>query len=266
MVIGRIKLRHLRAVFEIARRRSLSRAADALALTQPAVTKTLAELEAALGARLVERGRGGARLTPAGNAFLPRAIACLAELDAAVRSVDQAEAQRAWTAHVGALPTVAARLMPGAVHRFRAAAPEAVVQLSTGGTAALLDRLRAGGLDLVVGRLAAPERMADLAFVHLYSEPVRLVVRTGHPLADKPLDPSWLGAFPVILPDAEAVIRAAVERLLMALGASLPPDRIESVSPSFGRAFVQESDAVWIISEGVVARELAAGTLVALDI
>ena len=70
----------------------------------------------------------------------------------------------------------------------------------------------------------------------------------------------------MILPDREAVIRPSVERLLITLGIGEISDRIESVSTSFGRAFVLDTDAVWIISQGVVGRDLRGGGIVALDI
>ncbi|GMG82158.1 pca operon transcription factor PcaQ [Paralimibaculum aggregatum] len=263
----RIKLRHLRCFHAVARQGSLAGAAAALALTQPAVTKTLQDLEAILGVRLVERGRKGAELTAHGRVFLPRAAACLGELERAVTSVSRSRERAEWTVRIGALPTVAAGFVPVAIRAFRAEGATAPVRVVAGPNLHLLGELREDRLDLVVGRLAAPEAMGDLAFLHLYSEPVRLVVRAGHPLlAQVPLEPGRIADYPVILPDADAVIRPSVERLLIAHGIGELPERIESVSTSFGRAVVLDSEAVWIISEGVVARDLADGTFVALAI
>ncbi|MEM6354057.1 MAG: pca operon transcription factor PcaQ [Pseudomonadota bacterium] len=267
MIDPRIKLRHLRCFLAVARDRSLARAAETLTLSQPAVTKTLQELESVLGARLFERGRRGAALTDAGKLFLPRAAGCLAELERAITSLRRGADAARPALRLGALPTVAASFVPDAVRRFRAADPETVVRIVAGPNLHLLQQLRADALDLVVGRLAAPEAMADLSFVHLYSEPVRFVVRDGHPLLEAgSAQTERIADYPVILPDPDAVIRPAVERLLIALGIAALPHRLESVSTSFGRAFVLDSDAVWVISEGVVARDLARGDLAALDL
>ena len=231
------------------------------------MTKTLQELELILGATLIERGRKGAELTDIGEVFLPRAAACLSELENAVNSVSQVHERTEWTVRLGALPTVAAEIVPAAIRRFKEEGATATVQVVAGPNLHLLGLLRADRLDLVVGRLAAPELMTDLSFVHLYSEPVRFVVRRGHPLLAEPrLDPQRITRFPVIMPDREAVIRPSVERLLITLGIGEVPDRIESVSTSFGRAFVLDTDAVWIISQGVVGRDLRSGEIVALDI
>jgi LysR family pca operon transcriptional activator len=251
----------------VARRRSLAKAAEALALSQPAVTKTLQELESVLGVALIERSRLGAELTSFGEVFLPRASACIIELESAVDSVAQVRTRLEWTVRVGALPTVAARMMPMAIQRFRDQGAEAIVQIVTGPNAHLLELLRNDELDAVVGRLAAPERMSDLSFIHLYSEPVRFAVRAAHPLAGaSPLDLSRIAEFPFIVPDSEAVIRPAVDRLLITLGIGALPNRIESVSTSFGRAFTSDTDAIWVISEGVVARDLESGAMTILDV
>ena len=157
--------------------------------------------------------------------------------------------------------------MPHAISRFLAEGTGSPVKVVTGENAVLLEQLRMGDLDLVVGRLAAPEKMTGLSFEHLYSERVLLTVRAGHPL----LEPGTnvferLGAFPVLMPTRNSVIRPIVEQFLIAHGIPAPVTQIETVSDAFGRAFVRMSDAVWIISEGVVAGDIADGRLVALPI
>jgi len=172
-----------------------------------------------------------------------------------------------WTVRVGALPTVAARMMPDALRQFKEHDAEATVSLITGPNVHLLELLRNDSLDLVVGRLAAPELMGDLSFIHLYTEPVCLVVRPDHPLLDEhPQDVPRITKFPVIVPDQNAVIRPSVDRLLITLGVGRLANRIESVSTSFGRAYTSDTDAIWIISEGVVSRDLKSGVLVRLDV
>ena len=260
----RIKLRHLRCFLEAARRARLAAAADRLGLGQPAVSKTISELEAIVGARLLDRSRRGAELTPAGAVLLPRVAASLGEI---ARGLEDLGGGAREAVRVGALPTVAAHVMPRAVRLFCERDPEPVVRLMPGPNTYLLDLLREDRLDLVIGRLGAPEAMSGLAFAHLYSEAIRFVVRPGHPLlGPSPPPPERLAAFPFVVPDPDAVIRPAADRLLIALGVGRPADRIESVSSAFGRNYVRETEAVWLISEGVVARDLADGTLAALPI
>jgi LysR family pca operon transcriptional activator len=109
--------------------------------------------------------------------------------------------------------------------------------------------------------------MAGFSFEHLYSEKVRFVVRAGHPLLSPGISVfDHLHEFPVLIPTRQSVIGPIVEQFLIANGVPALPIRIETVSDAFGRAFLRTSDAVWIISEGVVAGDVADGTLAILPV
>jgi LysR family pca operon transcriptional activator len=262
---GRVRFRHLRTFLEVSRQKSVARAAETLCVSQPAVTKTLRELEAALGVAVVERDGRGIRVTRAGEIFLRHAGAAVTALREGIESVTRDGAAAGRPIRVGALPTVSAHIMPVAMRIFLKEDTGAAIKIVTGENAVLLDQLRAGAQDLVVGRLAAPEKMTGFFFEHLYSEQVRFVVRAGHPLLARGVDAfALLGGFPVLMPTRESVIRPYVDRFFIANGITPPPTAIETVSDSFGRAFLRQSDAVWIISSGVVADELASGAFVAL--
>lgn len=263
----RIKFRHLQAFVEVARQKSVNKAAELLHVSQPAVTKTIRELEDMLGVALFERDGRGIRMTRYGEVFQRHAGATMTALRQAVDSVSQEAARAGAPVRVGALPTVSARIMPQAMTRFLAEGTVTPVKIVTGENAVLLEQLRVGDLDLVVGRLAAPDKMTGLSFEHLYSERVLFVVRTDHPL----LAPGTnlfdrLQDFPLLMPTRNSVIRPVVEQFLIAHGVSVPATQIETVSDSFGRAYLRMSDAVWIISEGVVAGDIADGVLAALPL
>ncbi|CAG0985721.1 MAG: pca operon transcription factor PcaQ [Rhizobiaceae bacterium] len=262
-----IKFRHVRTFLEVARTAAIGKAAAVLNVSQPAVTRTIRELEEALGAAVIEPDGRGIRLTAAGEAFRRHAGASVAALRQGVDAVRAAGAEAEKPVRAGALPTVSARVMPAAVRRYLAEMPAGRLKIVTGENAVLLDQLASGGLDLVVGRLASPERMVGFTFEHLYSEQVLFVVRAGHPLLDRsPFDVAEMAKFPLVMPTATAIIRPFVERFLIAHGLPDPGARIESVSDSFGRVFVRDSDAVWAISEGVVIGDIASGALAALPI
>jgi LysR family pca operon transcriptional activator len=257
-----ISYRHVRCFIEVARLSSVGQAAATLNISQPAVSKTLRELEERLGAALFERAGRRLRLTTAGRLFQKHAGLSLAELDRGVRAL--AGPAEGDVLAVGVLPTVATRVLPKAALAFARAAPAACLRASTGPNRFLLSQLRDGSLDLVVGRLAAPDEMAGLVFEQLYSETVVAVVRAGHPLLAAPGAP--LAGFPLILPPPDAIIRQVVEQHFLSTGRELPRPQVETVSLALGRGLAQASDAVWFISAGVVAEEIAAGTLVALDL
>jgi LysR family pca operon transcriptional activator len=267
MVENRIKFRHLQTFLEVARQRSVGKAADVLHVSQPAVTKTIRELELALDVKLFEKDGRGIRITRYGEVFLRHAGASVAAIQQGIDSVSRAQLSAGPPLRIGALPTVAARLMPNAVRLFLDEKTGSPIKVVTGENLVLLEQLRVGDLDLVVGRLAAPEQMTGLSFEHLYSEPVKFVVRAGHPLLKaRSFDFARVREFTILMPTRNSIIRPFAERFLLAHGIAELPDAIETVSDSFGRALLRQSDAIWIISEGVVANDLADGTLATLPV
>ncbi len=262
---ARIKFRHLQCFLEVARQGSVMKAANVLAITQPAVSKTLKELEETLDVHLFDRTTRGAKLTAFGEVFLRHAGASVAALRQGVDGIAQVRNRGGAVVKLGALPTVSAGIIPRAIRTFKARVTGATIHVVTGDNAVLLAALRVGELDLVVGRLAGPEQMTTLAFEHLYTEPVRFVVRPGHPLTrETGFALTRILEFTVLLPSEDSIIRPYVDRFLIANGIGMVPDRIETVSMPFGRRYVRSSDAIWIISHGVVAEDIETGDLVEL--
>lgn len=267
MIDSRIKFRHLQTFVEVARQKSVIKAAGLLHVSQPAVTKTIRELEDILGVALFERDGRGIRITRYGEVFQRHAGGVLTALRNGIDSVSQERVRGGPTIRVGALPTGSTRIMPQAMRLFLGEDTGSRVKIVTGENAVLFEQLRGGELDLVVGRLAPPETMTGLSFEHLYSEQVVFVVRPGHPLLDTGrFDFDRIGDFPVLMPPQGSVIRPFVDRLLIANGAPELPVQIETVSDSFGRAFLRDSDAIWIISMGAIANDLEEGALAILPL
>lgn len=261
----RIKFRHLEAFSAIARARSFKRAAEQLNLTQPAISKTLKELETILGVVVMERSRAGVTLTPQGEVFLQFAEQSTAALRHGLRSLRAADTA-AGRLSIGTLPSVASSLLPRAVLDFTQTNPDTLLEVHEGPHHDLIARLRSGSLDIVVGRLGRPETMVGLGFQQLYTEDVIVVARPDSPALTATTFED-LRRFRVLYPPQDSAIRPLVARLLIALGVPLFHNRIETTSPAFGRAVVlADAATVWIISRGVVAQDLAAGRLVPLDL
>lgn len=263
MIDRRIKFRHIQCLVEIAREGSFKIAAEKLFLTQPAISKTVKELEEILGATLMERSRSGVTLTREGEVFMHFSQMSLASLQQGLDGVEQASRSEREMLTVGALPSVAAWLMPKVAARFSDLAPQAKLRIMDGPHGYLVERLRLGELDMVIGRLGRPETMQGISFTQLYNEKVVLVVRPGHPLLEAPAL-ARIGDWQVIMPPEGSAIRPLVERFLISNGIGKLPNQIETVSGAFGRIHTQTSDAIWIISGGVVAGDVADGGLVKL--
>jgi LysR family transcriptional regulator, pca operon transcriptional activator len=261
----RIKLRHLSCFLEVARLKSVVNAADALNISQPAASKTIQELEELLGSALFDRSRRNLFLTPFGEVFYRYAGTSLAALRQGIEAAGGAH--EATVVKVGALPTVSARVLPGAVQAFTAEAQSARTRIVTGPNGYLLSLLRTGDVDLVIGRMAEPEAMLGFSFEHLYSERVVMVVRPGHPLLkERKFNLGMIEPYETLMPTPDSVIRRLVDRLLLANGVKNLRSEVETVSNAFGRSYVRQTDAVWMISEGVVAGDVADGQLALLPV
>lgn len=261
----RIKFRHLDAFSAIARARSFKIAAEQLNLTQPAISKTLKELEDILGVIVMERSRSGVSLTPQGEIFLQFAEQSSAALRHGIRSIQGSDAISSQL-RIGALPSVASSLLPRAVIQLSEQNPNTLIEIHEGPHLDLTTRLRGGGLDLVIGRLGRPDTMVGLSFQQLYSEKVVVVASPKSP-ALSIQNPAEIAKFRVLYPPKDSAIRPLVARHLIALGVPLFSNRIETASPAFGRAVtLSDPNTVWIISRGVVANDIKAGRLKMLDI
>ncbi|MFK7862039.1 MAG: LysR substrate-binding domain-containing protein [Granulosicoccus sp.] len=263
MIDSRLRLRHLRCFLETGRLGSLSAAAKALHVSQPAASKTLRELEDILGVALFDRTGRRLVLTRAGKTYQQYAGTAMVDLQRAHSLVLDEPAQRIKLS-VGALPTASTELMPTAALEFMRLRPDCLMRITTGPNWMLLSQLREGELDMVVGRMASAQNMDGLTFLQLYSEKVVPVVRPEHPLNT----PNWtagdLANYPLMLPPSGAVIYPMVRAYLHNNTMGNPDPVFENVSLTFGRNVVRRSDTVWFISQGVVLDDLNAGTLVAL--
>ncbi|MDF3831727.1 LysR substrate-binding domain-containing protein [Cupriavidus basilensis] len=268
-VSSRIRFRHVSCFLAIAQERNLRRAAERLHLSQPAVSKTLVELEALAGARLVERGRQGATLTPAGEHFLRHAVGVSHALESAVAALAGAQAPATVVVQLGALPTVASGLLPQAISRLHAQRPHAGVRLRTGTNAELLTALKAGELDFVVGRMAEPSMMQGLSFELLYAESLAVVVRPHHPLLAEPGGGASLQsvlAYPLVVATTGTVPRHHTETMFQSHGLRLPAACTETLSTSVARLLALRSDTVWITPERVAQDDVDHGWLVKLPL
>ena len=263
--LGRIKLRHLQCLVAIAAHRHMGQAADALGISQPAISKTLSELEDAVQAQLVVRSKRGVWLTEKGQVLLRYAGSSLRTLREGLDHISSEIRDDVAVIAMGTLPTVAPTIGPQAASLFKRNWPSVRLSVHTGVNAGLLALLKRGELDLVLGRVAEPSEMLGLSYEHLYEEPVVVVARPGHPLAAAArVEPAEIAACGMVLPLPGTAIRHTIDSYLVRHGVGVGREAIETLSDAFARSYVASTDAVWLIALGVVERDLAAGALVRL--
>ena len=191
-------LRQLRYLQLLAKHGSFSRAAEAAHVTQPTLSAGIQELERVLGSPVVERGRGGAILTPVGEAAARQGEDILARAEDLVEAARAAGRPLSGRFRLGVIPTVAPFLLPRALPRLRERHPELKLFLREEPTARLLAALRAGALDAAL--IALPYDTAGLELAPVGSDELEAVLPAGHPLSDRDsLDPAALDGEELIL-------------------------------------------------------------------
>ncbi|EEP4106264.1 LysR family transcriptional regulator, partial [Salmonella enterica subsp. enterica serovar Virchow] len=262
----RIRLRHLHTFVAVAQQGTLGRAAETLNLSQPALSKTLNELEQLTGTRLFERGRLGAQLTVPGEQFLTHAVKVLDALNTAGQALNRKEDASADVVRIGALPTAALGILPAAIGRFHQQQKSTSLQVATMNNTMLLAGLKSGEIDLGIGRMSDPELMGGLNYELLFLESLKLVVRPGHPLLQETITLSRVMEWPVVVSPKGTVPRQNAEALLQSQGCKMPAGCIETLSASLSRQLTVDYDYVWFVPSGAVKEDLRQATLVSLPV
>ena len=246
----RIRLRHLHTFVAVAQQGTLGRAAETLNLSQPALSKTLNELEQLTGTRLFERGRLGAQLTLVGEQFLTHAVKVLDALNSAGQALNRKEGL----------------ILPTVIGQFHKQQKDITLQVATMNNTMLLAGLKSGEIDIGIGRMSDPELMSGLHYELLFLESLKLVVRPGHPLLQETVTLSRVMEWPVVVSPKGTVPRQNAEALLQSQGCKMPAGCIETLSASLSRQLTVDFDYVWFVPSGAVKDDLRRGVLTALPI
>lgn len=231
-LLGKLRFRHLQLLANVHARGSLHAAAEAMHLTQPSLSKALAEVEAAFGFPLFERGPRGLTATADGRLVLDSATLLLAELAHLHRSTLEQPASA--VLRLGMPPFVAQAHVPAVVAQLSAVAPLLRLQLREGRVPALVQALLDGQLDALITSYAAEisQAGAGLCFEKLHDSTVAVIAPPGHPLARR-ARLAWAGLLKErwILPDRGTTLRRWVDEVFAQSGQLAPAPWIESSNP-----------------------------------
>lgn len=276
-----MELRQLLHFLALAEERSFRGAGERVHLTQQAVSKSIAQLEARLGVQLFERDGRNVTLTAFGELLRPHAQAVTAELRQFEDALDAQLGVRAGRLRIGATPSTLGDIVPAALSQVQSLHPQLLVSVHSADWDSLASRLLRGEIDLVlsteptgaVDELIAVERLC----------PARIVVlaAAGHPLAagaaaedhgairpapTPPPPPQRLLEYPWIeivnLPRAEQDLR----EYFAAAGLEPPVARTRAESAQFAIAWLERSDALCAMSDRAAARDIESGRVIALGV
>lgn len=176
-----VTLKHLRSFIEVARQGNFTRAAEALSVSQPALTIAIGQFEDEIGVRLFDRTTRRVRLTGEGEAFLPTAVRLLEDFDSALADIREVAERRRGRVGVAALPSVAVRLLPDLLARFSERYPGIQVHLHDDNASGVQERVGRRQVDFGLGSRWEPA--SELSFRPLMKDEFGLVCRTDHELA-----------------------------------------------------------------------------------
>jgi LysR family transcriptional regulator, hydrogen peroxide-inducible genes activator len=177
-------LRQLSFLLAVAEHGSFISAAEQTFITQPSLSAAIKELEMILGARLVERGRTGATLTPAGEIAASRARAILSAVDELGEAVQGAAEPLTGPFRLGVIPTIAPFLLPKILPKAKASFPKLKLYLREDLTRRLVEGLREHTLDAAL--IALPYDAQGIDTMSLFDDEFLFVGPTDHPLSTKP--------------------------------------------------------------------------------
>ncbi|GAA5233131.1 LysR family transcriptional regulator [Verticiella sediminum] len=226
-----LKLGHLRLLSSLARVGRVSRVAELLNVTQPAVSKQLAELEAVLGTPVVVRAGRSVALTPAGEILVRYGREILHRLDDAKRELEDLGAGLGGGFKVGAVATVMPTLIAAAVGRWQRLASKATLVLKEATTDELFPLLDEGELDLVVSRTRVGRSASGLTDMLVGNDPIVLACSHRHPLAGrKAVRWADVAGYPWVLPPEGSAIHDALRATLERNSIAYPERSIVSNS------------------------------------
>jgi len=264
-----ITARQLEALLAVVEAGGFGAAARARGMTRATLHRAARELERRIGAPLFETTSHGLRPTREALRLcrqLQLAIAELAQARAEVAALDGTERGRTV---IGAMPLGRSFIVPETVLRFSVRRPGHQISILDGPYESLLDALRGGRADILVGALRESVP-ADVVQELLFKDPLAIIVRKGHPLVrmcqsgERAPPPETLARFPWIAPRSGSPLRHHFERLFLGLTTLPVAAAVECNSLVAARALLVRSDRAMLLSAQQAHHELAAGELVAL--
>ncbi|MFZ6724252.1 LysR substrate-binding domain-containing protein [Undibacterium sp. MH2W] len=264
-VRSHLKTRHLVLLVELGRHGSILHAAQAANLTQPAASKLLGELEHALGVPLFERLPRGVVPTSYGEVLIRRAGAALSEMDAAHQEIMELLSGLSGRVAVGTVMTPSINLLPQTVQLLKSRYSRVHVSITVDSSKVLIARLRAGELDMVIGRILDSDSANELHFEPLTDEPHSLIARAGHPLVNQAdLSLEQLVQEGWIMPPAGSILRDRLTALFLSHGLDQPAETVETTALPMITNLLIGSNMISALPEELVRPYIDIGLLTVL--
>ena len=261
-----LTMAQVRAFLALADAGSFSGAAAETGIAQPSLHRATRDVERLAGAPLIERRGRGLVLTERGRQAARGFRLAMRSIEACLAEIAGLSGRAAGSITIGAMPLARARLLPDALAELCRKHRQAHIVVLEGAHRELVDLLRDGRMDMMVGALRAPAPGPDIVQLPLCADRLAVIARAGHPLAGKAcVGAGDLAAYPWIIGLPGAPVRALWERMFGGDGAALPPAPIDCGSVMTIRGLLLSGDFLTLLSPDQVWVELEAGLLQVIE-
>lgn len=244
-LLYRLKLRQLRLLAAVDEHRNILKASAALNIAQPAATKSIRELEDILGVSLFDRSSRGVTPTQYGGVVIKHAKLILSQVRQISEEVTSIAKGVTGHINVGTLLAASPTLIPQSVLKLKMDRPNITVTIIEGTNDKLMPALRAGDIDLVVGRLPEYREREGITQEVIYDEPIAIVTKKDHPLMKKSkVTFTELKKYDWILPPSSTSLRRQIESEFRNAGLEPPIQSIESISILTNFKLLSETDMI----------------------
>ncbi len=264
--ISQLNFHQLYIFYTVAGHHSFSRAAEALDISQPAVSIQIQELEKALGVTLFHRRSKGLRITEVGESVYTYAQQIFSLSNKLLETVQEIQDLKTGHLTLGASTTPGEFVLPLAVGQFRLVYPGIQVQMVIANTHAIIQRILTRELDLGMVGSRPSEHSDDLSIFDYVTDEIVLVAAPTHPAASiHPLSPHEVIDQGLIARELGSATRNAAEEHFISLGV-LPQIVIELGSNQAVKQAAAAGGGIGVISRLGIAAEIKAGMLTVLDV
>lgn len=266
MIARKMPVTHLLNFLSATRCGSINKASDELHISQPALTRSIKQVEERLGVSLLVRTSSGIVPNDFGKVLLPHLERVEFALQQALYELDALRGTDTRRISFGASPTLVERIIPLALERFTARRPNVTVEFVEGIKQPLLRQLRDGCFDFVIMNMSNEEDEPEFLQEELFTDRLTIVANRRHPIARQPtvslhdlVQCKW------VLPTQVSILRPRLDSVFRKEGLDLPGFAIETASLHVAKQLVLRTDRIAAFPSVMVTGEVRKGSLVALE-
>lgn len=245
----------LRALVATANPATVSEHAQLIGVSETTLYRSARELELNLGCRLYRPAASGVTSTPLGAQLARKVGLAIRELEYAFEEIEVVKGQAATRLSIGVLPMSGSFALAAAVSTLTTRHPSSSVSIIEGSYVSLLQQLRDGSIDIILGLLRRPDWADDIVEERLFDDSFCIVVRAAHPLAAEPeITAEKLARYSWVVPPPGTPRRRAIDTLFAGLDQPVSFG-VETSSTQVIRALVANSDRISVLSRHEVEFE-----------